>query len=141
MNFKLIYSAEGQCKTRWLDELPDWESLGDARIEISEGRRRTVVIAGDDLRTPPKNHLVSFTEKLKGAGREYWQDCGPNLQDACAFALDVMERGSDAFEFESKELARLRELESKLKNSPGRPRIETDNKKTLSQRKWRDKQK
>jgi len=45
------------------------------------------------------------------------------------------------FECERKELARLRDLEASLKKSPGRPRIETENPKTLAQRKWRDKQK
>ena len=43
------------------------------------------------------------------------------------------------FECERAEMARLRELEATLKKSPGRPRIETDNPKTIAQRKWRDK--
>lgn len=40
---------------------------------------------------------------------------------------------------ERAEIIRLRELEASLKKSPGRPRIETDNPKTLAQRKWREK--
>lgn len=45
------------------------------------------------------------------------------------------------FQCEREELDRLRELEASLKKSPGRPRIETENPKTIAQRKWRDKQK
>lgn len=141
MNIKLIYSVEGQRKSRWLDELPDWETLGsDCRLEISKGKR-TVTVTTDNLRVPQLHHLVSFTEASRGAGREYWQDCGKDLQKAIKFALEVWEHGPDAFAFESEELVRLRGLESNLKKSPGRPQIETDNPKTLAQRKWRDKKK
>lgn len=45
------------------------------------------------------------------------------------------------FDCERDEMMRLRDLESKLKQSPGRPPIETDNPKTLAQRRWRDKKK
>jgi hypothetical protein len=93
VEIKLEYRDETGLRKRWLEELPDWETLGEAALTVKEGERE-VIVSGTDGRVPSAHHSVSYTE----GSTEHWQDCGTHLQEAFAFAQLVLAKGAEAYQ-------------------------------------------
>lgn len=83
MNIKFQFQDEkGRNQSRFLNELPSWESLGNNQaITLSQGGKQ-VVISSADEQFAPKDAVVFYRENHSDA----WQNFGADLQDAIKFA-------------------------------------------------------
>ena len=93
MEIKLETRKGATLNKDWLEECPAWETLGDAVLTVKD-ERGEVLLSGTDGRVPPRHISVSYSLP----NREYWQDCGENLQEAWEFAQRVLAGGEKAYQ-------------------------------------------